>query len=224
MRTKLVWAYGNPRNVLLSRYTGSAGRISSGRKNRHFRGFEEVALTVEAGQTRHSSSFTILTYFPHQTTASAMTCQLGSRNGCSSACCGGQSKEIKPMDACAPKTPSQGPGSCCTGTTQKPQEEDNEPECCKDKPSPCCDISCVDRIALRECDKKQVLSPNNASSSKFQCAFTDCHPNRCINAGLQVFRARAAKAPTANHATNTAVPRVLNTQRLSKPWVVSAGL
>ncbi|OJJ03096.1 hypothetical protein ASPVEDRAFT_29630 [Aspergillus versicolor CBS 583.65] len=90
-----------------------------------------------------------------------MTCQGGSR---SSACCGGESKDIKPRDECVPQAPGQGQVSCCT--TEKPQEEDpNEPSCCKDKPSPCCDMSCVDRIALRECDKRQIPSPTSASSS-----------------------------------------------------------
>ncbi|KAL4935202.1 hypothetical protein BDV06DRAFT_234534 [Aspergillus oleicola] len=107
-----------------------------------------------------------------------MVCQLGSLKVCSSACCGGQRKEIKPRDACVPQTPGQG-HTLSRCSTQKPQEEDpNEPSCCKDKPSPCCDISCVDRIALRECDKRQVLSPNYASSSLSSsgCRSSDVKP------------------------------------------------
>ncbi|KAL4994238.1 E1-E2 ATPase-domain-containing protein [Aspergillus recurvatus] len=91
-----------------------------------------------------------------------MVCEPDSRNMCSSACCSGQHKEIKPRDACVPQSPDQAhtESRCCT---QTPQEADpNEPSCCKDKPSPCCDVSCVDRIALRECDKRQIPSPNNA--------------------------------------------------------------
>ncbi|QMW39218.1 hypothetical protein G4B11_002498 [Aspergillus flavus] len=92
-----------------------------------------------------------------------MVCESDPRNTCSSGCCGEQDKGIKTRDASVPHTSDRGPTES-RGSTEKLQEEDpNKPSCCKDKPSPCCDVSCLDRIALRECHKEQILSSNEAS-------------------------------------------------------------
>ncbi|KAE8421002.1 E1-E2 ATPase-domain-containing protein [Aspergillus pseudocaelatus] len=95
-----------------------------------------------------------------------MVCELEPRNTCSSACCDEQRNKIKVRDACVPQTSDQGhtESSC---STEKPQEEDHKkPSCCKDKPYPCCDVSCLDRIALRECHKERILSPSCGASPK----------------------------------------------------------
>jgi Cu2+-exporting ATPase len=64
---------------------------------------------------------------------------------------------------------------CCSA--QKPVEarQQNAPSCCEGKPSPCCDSSCIDRIALRECrDGKIVtLSSANTGNSKFYSSLSD---------------------------------------------------
>ncbi|KAB8219544.1 E1-E2 ATPase-domain-containing protein [Aspergillus novoparasiticus] len=92
-----------------------------------------------------------------------MVCESDRRNTCSSGCCVEQHKGIKTRDASVPHTSDQGPTES-RGSTEKLQEADpNKPSCCKDKPSPCCDVSCLDRIALRECHKEQILSSNEAS-------------------------------------------------------------
>ncbi|KAB8275370.1 E1-E2 ATPase-domain-containing protein [Aspergillus minisclerotigenes] len=92
-----------------------------------------------------------------------MVCESDPRNTCSSGCCGEQDKGIKTRDASVPHISDRGPTES-RGSTEKLQEEDpNKPSCCKDKPSPCCDVSCLDRIALRECHKEQILSSNEAS-------------------------------------------------------------
>lgn len=97
-----------------------------------------------------------------------MVCEPDHHKDCSSGCCGGQRKEIKFGDAWVPQVPSKG-NTESGRSTQKPQEADpNKPICCKDKPSPCCDDTCLDRIALRECDKGQILSLNDASRSMFK--------------------------------------------------------
>ncbi|KAL2019034.1 hypothetical protein VTK56DRAFT_10138 [Thermocarpiscus australiensis] len=65
---------------------------------------------------------------------------------------------------------------CCDATTksddgglefqstniQKPQP----PECCADKPSACCDVSCLDRLALRACEgDKHTAEQEDASTT-----------------------------------------------------------
>ncbi|EED14646.1 copper-transporting ATPase, putative [Talaromyces stipitatus ATCC 10500] len=67
------------------------------------------------------------------------------RKGCFAGCCSGKNKQVNLKGY---------------GSAEKQQEDPNTPSCCKNKPSPCCDVSCLDRIALRQCDS---VSPNDAS-------------------------------------------------------------
>lgn len=49
-------------------------------------------------------------------------------------------------------------GDCCSALRQPsptPREDTNPPECCRGKQFPCCDDSCLDRLALRECDETE---------------------------------------------------------------------
>ncbi|OAA64760.1 ATPase, P-type, K/Mg/Cd/Cu/Zn/Na/Ca/Na/H-transporter [Cordyceps fumosorosea ARSEF 2679] len=75
-------------------------------------------------------------------------------------------------DCCAPATAESAPAvplealvcrsSCCvdsannapaTDTSKnKDKDKDNSPDCCAGKTSPCCDTSCLDRLAVRECE------------------------------------------------------------------------
>ena len=107
-----------------------------------------------------------------------MVGQAYSRSTCSSGCCGEQHKEINTSDTGVPQTSDQGQ-TANPRSTEKPQEADpNKPNCCKDKPSPCCDVSCLDRIALRECHKEQIRSSNEAAPSKFKLATPEFGPKR----------------------------------------------
>ncbi|KAJ5273569.1 hypothetical protein N7478_008694 [Penicillium angulare] len=101
-----------------------------------------------------------------------MSCKPEPRPACSSGRCSEQRDERKTNDASIPKVPSQA-RSESNRTTQRAQKENHDrPSCCKDKPSPCCDNSCLDRIALRECDKGRTSSPNHASP---KYASSGCH-------------------------------------------------
>lgn len=40
---------------------------------------------------------------------------------------------------------------CCSKLAIEVEAEDEAPSCCRGKVSPCCDVSCIDRIALRSC-------------------------------------------------------------------------
>lgn len=60
-------------------------------------------------------------------------------------------------DCCASLAPSPPPGcvdACCAPPKPKasPVYDILAPGCCKGKPSPCCDESCLDRLALWECE------------------------------------------------------------------------
>lgn len=78
------------------------------------------------------------------------------RSGCNNGCYGGEDKESlkggSVLDGCASKpTESDCNKSCCSKSAPS-NEDPKNPSCCNGKPSPCCDVSCLDRIALRECD------------------------------------------------------------------------
>lgn len=69
--------------------------------------------------------------------------------------CGGGKMETSLMDApdcCASKPTKSGCKRGCCSELAPPKEDLKTPSCCNGKPSPCCDASCLDRIALRECD------------------------------------------------------------------------
>ncbi|CAG8922840.1 unnamed protein product [Penicillium salamii] len=65
-------------------------------------------------------------------------------------------------------------GCCTTGKCEDTGKNDQSdaPDCCRDKVGPCCDTSCLDRLALRECSKNAV----NPSSSGV------CQPTSCDGA------------------------------------------
>ncbi|KAF5598202.1 Cu2+-exporting ATPase [Fusarium pseudoanthophilum] len=82
---------------------------------------------------------------------------------CKDACCDGGVKEEEPAnkerdDVC-----------CASGSCEEPNKDD-APECCRGKTSPCCNASCIDRIAIRECElsashKSDVTGCGSSSSS-----------------------------------------------------------
>ncbi|KAJ3961743.1 hypothetical protein N0V92_001562 [Colletotrichum tropicale] len=57
---------------------------------------------------------------------------------------------------------------CCSSPTPAPKsQEEKVPSCCEGKTSPCCDSTCIDRLALRECasgkrsNRKDITNDND---------------------------------------------------------------
>lgn len=85
--------------------------------------------------------------------------------------------ESLPKTACQPgleptsisstqKLPATRGNGCC-GKAAQDGKSLEPPPCCEGKPFPCCDVSCLDRLALRECrDKEPQLDPHATSESK----------------------------------------------------------
>ncbi|KAI1014731.1 hypothetical protein LB503_003687 [Fusarium chuoi] len=59
---------------------------------------------------------------------------------------------------------------CATGSCEEPNKDD-APECCRGKTSPCCNASCIDRIAIRECELSASHKPDatGCGSSSSSC-------------------------------------------------------
>lgn len=56
--------------------------------------------------------------------------------------------------------------SYCSAPELSQVEDLNKPSCCKDKPFPCCDVSCLNRLALRECENENpAAQPDQASKT-----------------------------------------------------------
>ncbi|ODM17940.1 hypothetical protein SI65_06728 [Aspergillus cristatus] len=72
-------------------------------------------------------------------------------------------------DCCTPSQPKQDREKGCCTVLEQPQAENdpNEPGCCDGKPSPCCDVSCLDRIALRECEN--TMSSEGSEHTTHEC-------------------------------------------------------
>ncbi|PTB67796.1 heavy metal translocatin [Trichoderma citrinoviride] len=94
---------------------------------------------------------------------------------CQDSCCGDSEDELQDEsacqnmdkaanledDCCAPQ-PSCNKG-CCSNEEKPCPDDKPAPDCCEGKISPCCDQTCLDRLALREC---QGLEPGQGSASK----------------------------------------------------------
>lgn len=93
----------------------------------------------------------------------------------------GQAQGANLDDECCARQPADGEevgcnkGCCQTATataTELPGGDDmSTPSCCQGKASPCCDESCLDRLALRECDETTL-------SGKPVCRFLTLDPRR----------------------------------------------
>ncbi|KAJ2904700.1 copper-translocating P-type ATPase [Zalerion maritima] len=76
----------------------------------------------------------------------------------SSNCCTPASTlgQAKANSCCPTKVPDSGcKSSCCPQPKAASNGDEGAPSCCRDKPSPCCDVSCLDRLALRACESEK---------------------------------------------------------------------
>ncbi|KAJ5652736.1 hypothetical protein N7507_010162 [Penicillium longicatenatum] len=88
-------------------------------------------------------------------------------SSCQDSCC--DSDDAKPLDTTAsglkeptPEKPDDccSPGKCADSKAENPTDA---PACCRGKVSPCCDTSCLDRLALRECEVSATAVPGPSS-------------------------------------------------------------
>ncbi|RAL06014.1 cation-transporting P-type ATPase PCA1 [Aspergillus ibericus CBS 121593] len=67
---------------------------------------------------------------------------------CQDSCC--NSINAEPLDNMAPGHGE--PDDCCSPSKSSDNNDNDAPDCCRGKVSPCCDTSCIDRLALRACE------------------------------------------------------------------------
>lgn len=89
-------------------------------------------------------------------------------SSCQDSCC--DSDDVEPLDTTASgqkeHTPEKLDGCCSPGkcADNKTENHIDVPDCCRGKVNPCCDTSCLDRLAIRECE----MSGTAASGPKGQ--------------------------------------------------------
>ncbi|KAF4959629.1 hypothetical protein FGADI_1552 [Fusarium gaditjirri] len=101
--------------------------------------------------------------------ATAETPPLSDIGSCKDACCDGgdgatEVKEEEPVN-------NEQADDCCASGSCEMQDKDDAPECCRGKTSPCCNASCIDRIAIRECELSASHKPDatGCGSSSSSC-------------------------------------------------------
>lgn len=74
---------------------------------------------------------------------------------------------ISCKDACCDSDPSRKDGNTCRAQERLLEQPSEDPPCCAGRKSPCCDKSCLDRLAARECqngtDCSGEMSPRSAT-------------------------------------------------------------
>ncbi|KAJ4209873.1 hypothetical protein NW767_000151 [Fusarium falciforme] len=75
--------------------------------------------------------------------------QVEDNASCQDSCC--NDGESEPSQKAS--VPQEADNCCASGSCadEKPNDDSDAPDCCRGKISPCCDASCLDRIAMREC-------------------------------------------------------------------------
>lgn len=86
-------------------------------------------------------------------------------SSCQDSCCDGGDSDAEPLET---KDPGQGepnqdkPDDCCSSgkcADDKAKDDTDAPDCCRGKVGLCCDTSCLDRLAMRECEMNAVAAP-----------------------------------------------------------------
>ncbi|KAI6782816.1 uncharacterized protein J7T54_000959 [Emericellopsis cladophorae] len=84
-------------------------------------------------------------------------------SSCQDACCDGNDGDAAPLETSEPGQAAVPlDDNCCSSgkcADDDSEEESDVPDCCPDTTAPCCDTSCLDRLALRECSMSEHLPP-----------------------------------------------------------------
>ncbi|CAG7926304.1 unnamed protein product [Penicillium olsonii] len=99
--------------------------------------------------------------------ASSSETNCGKYSGCCDDSISRDDKAANPKDT----SPNKSETCCTTGKCAEvsPEDQTDAPDCCRGKVGPCCDTSCLDRLALRECSKHAAPSSSDESRQATVC-------------------------------------------------------
>ncbi|KAH7114790.1 p-type copper atpase, partial [Dactylonectria macrodidyma] len=104
--------------------------------------------------------------------AAPITAPIEETSSCQDSCCDGGDSDAEPLET---KDPGQGepnqekPDDCCSSgkcADDKAKDVTDAHDCCRGKVGPCCDTSCLDRLAMRECEMSAVAAPGANAQTK----------------------------------------------------------
>jgi Cu2+-exporting ATPase len=147
--------------------------------------------------------------------------------GCNKGCCSVLDPK-RPDGYSIPDPTESGCNKGCCSQPQLTQPDDTTvPSCCEGKPAPCCDQSCLDRLALRDCGSyvpDLATSPGEPASplrlSQPRSANLIIDPQRQPAPAQPLTATKAAMASLAPTMFVACVRRTLNGWRLSAVSVV----
>ena len=88
-------------------------------------------------------------------------------SSCQDSCCDSDDAEPLNTTVSGQKEPApEKPDDCCFPgkcADNKTENNTDAPDCCRGKISPCCDTSCLDRLAMRECEMSATTAPGPSS-------------------------------------------------------------
>ncbi|KAJ4270195.1 hypothetical protein NW762_001871 [Fusarium torreyae] len=91
---------------------------------------------------------------------------------CKDSCCDEDDAATNPEDE-GPANKEETDDCCASGSCEdsKDNDGDDAPECCRGKSTPCCNVSCLDRLAVRECEMSTASQENamDCASSGSSC-------------------------------------------------------
>ena len=95
--------------------------------------------------------------------AASISAPIEETSSCRVSCCDGD--DVEPLNTKAPgrgEPTLEKPDDCCSSgrcADDKTEDDTDAPDCCRGKVGPCCDASCLDRLAMRECDVSAAAAP-----------------------------------------------------------------
>ena len=107
---------------------------------------------------------------PDDTPIAASTEEMRS---CQDSCCDDDDPDpLNTTASCQGEPTKETPDDCCSNgkcSDNKAENDTDAPDCCRDKVSPCCDTSCLDRLAMRECEMSATAAPgpNSQPNSEY---------------------------------------------------------
>ncbi len=130
-------------------------------------------------------------------------------SSCQDSCC--DSDDAKPLDTTTSGQKELTPGKpddCSSPgkyADNKTENHTDAPDCCRGKGSPCCDTSCLDRLAMRECEMSATAGPGSSSKPNSEYLLFENGVQRF----LTPFSLRWSYRPPGMQPTSSLCPRPL---------------
>ena len=104
--------------------------------------------------------------------AAPIAASIVERRSCQDFCCdsgGGDGERFETKERGQGEPNQEKSDDCCPAGECSEDEAENDTDasdCCRGKVGPCCDTSCLDRLAMRECEMSAVAAPGGDAQAQ----------------------------------------------------------